>query len=188
MLEMWLYRQIMNMEESRDSTHETLGYRYRTPAHPEVIAALGRAVYNFLSLEETVSAILYEAQGTPLPETRSKMAKRKEDGLRSLAKKYAATPAGVEVAELLRKAAKALEEAREVVRNRVLHAHPYTAGEDADGEYLPGLAYTAQDGKSWQYIAQTPSDLLDLAARVEEAIDPLANARQAVKEFPLCRM
>ncbi|MHA6969372.1 hypothetical protein ACX5K5_16925 (plasmid) [Glutamicibacter bergerei] len=71
------------------------------------------------------------------------------------------------------------------MRNVLLHAHPYTAGEDGRGNYLPGLAYTAPDGKSWKTISPTPEDLLDLAIEIEQAIDPLDEARVAVQALPL---
>jgi hypothetical protein len=74
---------------------------------------------------------------------------------------------------------------RATVRNELLHAHPFTAGTDAAGAYLPGLAYTAKDGKSWKTVARTPEDLLDLATKIEIAIDPLNNAREAVRRLPL---
>jgi hypothetical protein len=75
--------------------------------------------------------------------------------------------------------------ARESARNELLHAHPYTAREDDEGNYLPGLAYTAKDGQSWKTVSQTPEDLLDLATEIERAVDPLSAARNAVQALPL---
>jgi len=53
------------------------------------------------------------------------------------------------------------------------------------GTYLPGLAYTAKNGQSRKTVARSPADLLDLAARIEQAIDPLSRVRDAVNKLPL---
>jgi hypothetical protein len=121
----------------RDDTYTTLGRHFRTPAHPDVLAALGRAVYCFLSLEEGVTAVLYEAGAADLSTTRAEMAGGKEQALRDLAD---------QVATVLDKAAAAFHVARSTIRNELLHAHPFTAGRDDSGTYLPGLGYTAKDG------------------------------------------
>lgn len=171
-----------------DGTHVTLGRRFRTPAHPDVVAALGRAQYTFLSLEESVTAILYDAGAATLPETRAKMAHAKGKALSDLADQYRAHPNGLEAATLVDAAFSAFDRAREVVRNKLSHAHPFTAGRDAHGNYLPGLAYTAKDGKSWQTLATTPGDLLELAMELEHAIGPLSAARRAVQATPLAKL
>lgn len=170
---------------SRDDTHTTLGRSFRTPAHPDVLAALGRASFCFLSLEETVTAILNEAGAADLSTARGKMPGGKEQALEQLAKQYKQSGNGGHVAAALDSAKAAFGEARATVRNELLHAHPFTAGTDAAGTYLPGLAYTARDGKSWKTVARTPEDLLDLAAKIELAIDPLNGAREAVQQLPL---
>jgi hypothetical protein len=174
-------RRVSNGED----THTTLGRNFRTPAHADVLAALGRVLYSFLSLEDGVTAILYDAGAADLSASRAKMAGEKEQALRELAERYRQSSNGHDVASSLDAAADAFGAARETVRNEVLHAHPFTAGEDSAGAYLPGLAYTAKDGKSWKTIARTPEDLLDLAAKVEDAINPLSAARDAVSHLPL---
>ena len=68
------------MDDTND-THTTDGERYRTPAHPLVVAALGRALWNFLPLEESVVAILYEGGAMTLTDARSLMASGKEHAL-----------------------------------------------------------------------------------------------------------
>jgi hypothetical protein len=60
-----------------NATHETLGQHFRVPAHPDVLMALGRTIYNFLALEETVVAILFDAGAANLSETRALMAGEK---------------------------------------------------------------------------------------------------------------
>lgn len=170
---------------SGDDTHITLGRSFRTPGHPAVLAALGRASYCFLSLEETVTAILYEAGAADLSTTRGKMAGAKEDALGQLVKQYRQSSNGGQVAATLEAAKTVFGDIRATVRNELLHAHPFTAGTDAAGAYLPGLAYTAKDGKSWKTVARTPEDLLDLATKIETAIDPLNSAREAVRQLPL---
>lgn len=127
---------------SEDDAHTTLGRRFRTPAHPDVLAALGRALYNFLSLEETVTAILYEAEVATLPITRAKMAGDKETALQDLADMYRNTQSGSGIAEALDAAVAAFRQARQSIRNELSHAHPFTAGTDAEGSYMPGLAHT----------------------------------------------
>lgn len=168
-----------------DSTYVTLGQRFRTPAHPRVVAALGRAVYSFLSLEELVTAILDDAGAAPVSESRAKMAGGKEKGLIALAERYRASPSGQTVAGSIDKAVEAFRVARQSIRNELLHAHPYAEGEDAAGNYLPGLARTAIDGKSWKLVSRTPEELLALATQIELAIDPLSEARSAVQAMPL---
>lgn len=41
-----------------DDMHTTLGRSFRTPSHPDVLMALGRAQYTFLDLDESLTAIL----------------------------------------------------------------------------------------------------------------------------------
>ncbi|VXC36931.1 hypothetical protein [Nocardioides sp. AX2bis] len=172
-------------DAAADETHVTLGRQFRTPAHPDVLAALGRALFCFLSLEETVTAILTDAGAVPLPMTRAKMAGAKETALQDLADDYRAFPKGIEIADALDAAVTAFRHARQSMRNELLHAHPFTAGTDSHGHYLPGLAYTAKDGKSWKTVSRSPEDLLDLAAAIEGALDPLNSARALVQSTPL---
>jgi len=172
-------------EDLEDGTHVTLGRRFRTPAHPHVLAALGRALYCFLSLEESVTAILFDAGAATLSMTRAKMAGDKEQAIVDLADRYRSSPLGGAVAVTLDQAVVAFRSARKSVRNELLHTHPYTAGEDGEGNYLPGLAYTAKDGQSWKTVSRTPEDLLDLATVIEHAVDPLSAARNAVQTLPL---
>jgi hypothetical protein len=172
-------------EAQGDDTHSTLGRSFRTPAHPELLAALGRALFSFLSLEETVTAIVYDAGAATLPMTRAKMAGGKEAALQDLADRYRDLPEGAAIADALDGAVAAFRHARQSLRNELLHAHPFTAGTDSDGQYMPGLAYTARDGKSWRTVARGPDDLLELAAAIEEALDPLNSARELVQNKPL---
>ncbi len=167
-----------------DDTHTTLGRRFRTPAHPDVLAAFGRALYTFLSLEESVTAVLYDAGHMDLSESRSLMAGGKSMELRVLADRYRGSGGDRQVAEKIDAALVAFDGARKEIRNQLLHAHPFTSKPDASGAYVPGLAYTAEDGESWKTLARSPNDLLDLAAAVEEAVDPLSDARAAVKATP----
>lgn len=172
-------------EELVEGTHVTLGRRFRTPAHPDVLLALGRAQYTFLSLEESVTAILYDAGAATLPEARGKMAGDKEKALATLANEYRQHPAGAAVADILDVAIAAFKDARQLVRNKLSHAHPFTAGTDSAGNYLPGLGFTVRDGSSWETLSSTPEDLLDFATEVENAITPLGSARRAVQQLPL---
>lgn len=180
----------MNAESQEAATpptgkYVTLGRSFRTPAHPEVLAALGRVYFTVLSLEESVTAILYESGHIGLSEARGKMAGQKEDDLGALARLYRKHPRGVSTADGLDAAKAAFGNVRKRLRNPLSHAHPFTAGADADGNYLPGLAYTVRDGSSWRTLAIIPDDLLDLVVEAEQAIDPLGAARRAVQQLPL---
>lgn len=79
----------------------------------------------------------------------------------------------------------AFRTARRDIRNKVDHSFPFSAGTDADGNYLPGLAYASLKTGDEETIAITPEDLLDLAEAIEEAIDRVAEAREAVNALPI---
>lgn len=180
----------MNAESQEAATpargeYATLGRSFRTPADSEILAALGRVYFTVLSIEESATAILYESGHMGLSEARGKMAGQKEDALGALANIYRNHPRGVSTADALDAAKAAIGKVRKQVRNPLSHAHPFTADADVDGNYLPGLAYTVRNGTSWQTLATTPDDLLDLAVEAEEAIDPLGAARRAVQQLPL---
>jgi hypothetical protein len=150
-----------------------------------VLAALGRALFCFLSIEEAVTAIVYESGASTLPMMRAKVAGTKETALQDLADRYRAARSGVAVANSLDAAVIEFRAARQQIRNVLLHAHPFTAGSDSDGNYMPGLAYTARDGQSWRTVSQSPEDLLDLAEAIEGALDSLNAARELVQATPL---
>lgn len=119
-------------------THITLGRGFRTPAHPDVLSALGRALFCLLNLEESVTAILHDAGAATPPLTRAKMAGGKESALADLANSYRARPDGKDVADAIDAAVTAFRQARKSVRNELLHAHPFTAGHDAEGRHAGG--------------------------------------------------
>lgn len=167
-----------------DDKHITLGRRFRTPSHPDVVAALGRALYCFLSLEESVTAVLYDAGHADLSVSRGMMAGGKAAELRRLAERYRGPGGDASTAACIDKALGAFDAARKHARNQLLHAHPFTSEPDDAGNYVPGFGYTVEDGSSWITIARTPEDLLDLATEIEKAIDPLSAARTAVKAVP----
>lgn len=172
-------------DNTAEDTHSTLGRRFRTPAHPEILSALGRVLYNFLSLEESVTAILYDSGFSTLSASRAKMAGAKEKELKTLANLYRESGQGEATAAALDHAAETFGQVRKTVRNELLHAHPYTVGKDKEGKYLPGLAYTTKDAASWKTLVQEPRDLLNLASEIENAIDPLSEARRKVQMTPL---
>ncbi len=175
-----------------DISHDSLGRHFRTPAHPDVLLALGRAQYTLLSLEETVVAIFYDAGFLGLDQSRVLMAGGKVDMLRSLAKRYRRSKNGKHVAPIIDGAVTAFDRVRDTARNRLFHAHPFTAGVDANGDYLPGSAYTGEDSKTKKIVRATladePEDPLDLVTAIEEAIDPLSAARDAVTLLPVTQL
>ena len=128
-----------------------------------------------------VTATAYDAGYSSLSAMRAKMAGDKELALKVLARQYRRVEGGPRVAQSLFAAAKAFGRARRSVRNELFHAHPFTAGIDEEGAYLPGLGHTTRDGRSFRTLARTPADLLDLSETVEQAIDSLAYARTLVR-------
>lgn len=66
-----------------------------------------------------------------------------------------------------------------------MHAHPFTAGSDERGNYLPGLGYTFPHGREWRTVATTPDDLLALAHAVEGAGNLMDEARSAAGSVSL---
>jgi hypothetical protein len=139
-------------------------------------------------MEETVTAILYDAGAESLSESRAKDAGKKEAALKNLADAYRVKPGSEDLGEAIDVAAIAFRRARRSITNVLLHAHPFTASEDSSGRYLPGLAYTAPDGESWRTVSQKPQDLLDLATQIEKALDPLNDARILVQGRPLASL
>ena len=167
-----------------DSTHTTLGRSFLIPAHNDFLLALGRVHYAFNYLEETVVAILWEGYAAELGASRAKMAGPKGSDLQALADRYREAGGYDEIVAALDEAVAAFSEARVLVRNKVAHGHPFTAGYDEDGTYLPGLAYTPKDGGPGEILASSPEDLLDLAENVERAVGPLSRARALVLGNP----
>jgi hypothetical protein len=141
-------------------------------------------LYCFLALEETVTAILYDAGHADVSVARGMMAGRKSAELRRLAERYRGPGGDTGIAAVVDTGLDAFDAARKEVRNQLLHAHPFTSEPDQEGQYVPGFGYTAADGSSWKTIARTPADLLDLATEIEQAIDPLNAARTAVRAMP----
>jgi hypothetical protein len=68
--------------------------------------------------------------------------------------------------------------ARREYRNVFAHAYAFTA-DSLDGRYLPGLAWRDKAGKRKQF--RSPSEVLEAAHRLEDAIEPLGNARTVVR-------
>lgn len=169
-------RYVSPMPDVMNNTHTTDGEHYRTPGHPAIIAALGRAMWNFLNLEETVVAILYEAGQMGLSEARSLPAGGKEAELKHLLRIVeAAKESAPDVVPALATAIDAFARARKEYRNALAHAHPFTVGYDDHGAYLPGVGHTSRG--RYRQLAGAPSDLHEMAHRIEDAIDPLSKAR-----------
>lgn len=113
--------------------------------------AFGRAIYNFLSLEETLVAVVYDAGSDPRSTNSN----------------------GTHVAPVLDAAADAFGAARSAIRNHLANSHPFTAGTGASGAHLPGLACTCGKGMR-EIVATSPTELLDAVEAVEDAINPLS--------------
>lgn len=168
------------MPEALNDTFTTDGERYRFPAHPQMVSALGRALWNFLALEEIVVAVLYESGAHSLNDARSMMAGPKEKAMQALRDAWSRQAAPASVIEALDGAISAFGLARSEHRNALGHAHPFTAGYDDDGTYLPGLNFVTSTGSSSAADARA---LHHLAHQIEEAIDPVSAARSAVNGY-----
>ena len=145
-----------------------------------MVSALGRAIWNCLSQEETVVAILVEAGQMSVSKARSGDAGEKEAGLKQLRKRLNDENARPDVLEALDAGIEAFNQVRKQARNALSHAHPFTVGYDEQGAYHPGLAHTSRGVE--RRLADGPAELLDLAHEVEEAIEPLSRARDAVRK------
>lgn len=129
-----------------NDAHTTLGRTFAIPADPDMLTAMGRALYNFLYLEELLTAVIHYAGAADLSITRGKMAHEKQQALEQLAGRYRKASNGAEAADEVDAAATAFGEVRTRVRSELLHAHPQAQG----------LGYTARDGQSWNTVARTP--------------------------------
>jgi hypothetical protein len=160
-----------------DDTHTTCGEHFRIPAHPEMVAALGRAMWNFFTLEEGIVAILWEAKACDLNASRSLDSSGKEKRLRQLRNALAQQGASQDLLDALSETADEFGRLRRKYRNALAHAHAFTAGYADDGTYLPGLSHIARDG-SRQKLAVEAGDLLAIAHEIEEGGRPIGTARR----------
>jgi hypothetical protein len=160
-----------------DDSHTTCDEHFRIPAHPEMVAALGRAMWNFFSLEEGIVAILAKAQAADLNTARSLDPEGKEKRLRQLTNDLTRRKAPGELLDALKETVDDFRRLRKKYRNALAHAHAFTAGYDDDGTYLPGLSHTARDG-SRQLLAHEAQELLAIAHEIEEGGRPIGRARR----------
>ncbi|ACU60711.1 hypothetical protein [Chitinophaga pinensis] len=166
------------MNNNLNDTNTTDGVYYRIPSHPAIISALGRCLYNYLALEESVVAIIYEADETALTLVRTKMGNAKVQALTKFTKNLQSNGAPQHLIDTLEKAIAAFDTITRKYRNAIAHATPFTAGKDESGSYMPGLFFRIEN----TYLYK-PDDLHRVALAIEEAIDPLGNARMAVREY-----
>jgi hypothetical protein len=168
-----------------DDSHTTGGRRFITPAHPGMVAALGRALWNFLALEETAVAILYmaggRASGEILAEARALDAGGKKEKLQALRDSEAAEGWSPELAQLLERGIADFDSARRTRRNALLHAHAFTVEFSGD-HYQPGLAHTNRR-QEVVYLARNTDELLDIAEEIERSGRSLDRFRVAYEVF-----
>lgn len=167
--------------ESRDDAHTTCGEHFRIPAHPEMVTALGRAMWNFFAFEEGIVALLSEAEASTLNTSRSLNPEGKERRLRQLRDDLTRRSASKDLLAALEEAITQFRELRRKYRNALAHAHAFTAGYDDDGTYLPGLSHVAIDG-SQTVLAEEARDLLQIAHEIEEGGRPIGSARRLIRE------
>jgi len=163
------------MEDALNSTFITNGVTYRTPGHPEIISALGRALWNFLCLEEQVVAILYEGQFMELEASRKLMAAGKGKKLKKLKNKLFRESAPKELIATLEVAYNDFCLVTDNYRNALSHATPYTARYNADGVYIPGLVANIP-----HTVNLESQEVGNIALEIEKAIDSISLARSLV--------
>ena len=61
-----------------DEEYVTLGVPFRTPCPPDMVAAIGRVIYNFVSLEGQVASLLVDAHEVDAHEARTLMAGKRK--------------------------------------------------------------------------------------------------------------
>lgn len=168
----------MPFAQHPDDAFVTAGERYRTPAHPAMIEALGRAMWNALSLDQQIIAILHESGDQAWQEAQRLTAGLLERKLRQFGAAHQDDAPGV--AEAVRQAADAYAAARSNYRNALAHAGAYTASTDELGRPLPGLVHHPRSGGPVMRF-ESPGALLQVAREIEDAIDPIGEARIVVR-------
>jgi len=163
----------------KNDSHYTDGYYYRIPGEPQLISALGRALWNFLYIEETVVAIVWEA-GKEMSPVRSEMAGGKEHHLTALKAEFQKANAPSDLLTAIENAIKAFNVARSEYRNALAHAVPYTVFMEEDGKFQPGLR---MKGKYVEHDVQNSKDMHTIAQNIEQTVNPLNEARFAVIRY-----
>jgi hypothetical protein len=148
-----------------------------------MVAALGRAMWNFFSLEEGVVAILYRSGALDLDSSRALDPRSKEQRLRQVRDVWRRDQAPSQLLDAMDRAISAFGEARKKYRNALAHAHAYTAGADDDGTYLPGLSHVTRNGSRVE-LGKSPDDLLAIAHAVEDASEPIEEVRRLLRLAP----
>ena len=164
-----------------DDDHATDGENYRTPGDPRLLAALGRAIWNFFHLESMVASMLYESgQCGSLAEAQRMMAGQKGKALRKLRASLGGAGAPADVLEALDRGIEAFRRGRDHYRNALAHARPFVSGRDAAGRQVLSIAVRDPGG---EHHADA-TELHVIAHAIEDDIRPLVNeARVAVRRF-----
>jgi hypothetical protein len=164
-----------------DADHETLGINFRTPCPPDMAMAIGRAIWNFLSLEGQVTALVVECKEADPHEARRLTAGPKVDLLRRAAKRFDSN-GETDAGQKLRDASDAFRVATAQYRNAIAHASLFANKRTDEGEIVPGLARTTENGT--EILATSPEDVLDMATQIEASRPAVADARRAVRNIP----
>ncbi|HST55280.1 MAG TPA: hypothetical protein VLJ42_05215 [Solirubrobacteraceae bacterium] len=170
-----------DIDSIKNDTYTTDGVQYRTPAHPLMIAALGRALWNFLSVEEQACAILNEVGTTTLAAARALTAGEKERRLRRALGELRQRGAPQTLLASFDQGIKDYCVARRRYRNGLAHAGLFTSGYDPDGTYKPGISLEPK-GQQKIVIAEAP-DLHAIAIEIEDLSSGLGQARRQIIEF-----
>ena|ERR1700730_9905131 len=165
---------------SLNDTHHTDGECYVTPAHPAMVAALGRVVWSFLTIEERAAVILSKIGTRDLATARSHTAHAKVGALKVARRELARRGAPQALLDAMDAATSALASVRDQYRNATAHAGFFTAGNDKDGVYLPGIELR---GKAVRRMIGDPQELHAVAHEIEDYGEVLSTARSAVEKF-----
>jgi hypothetical protein len=163
------------MHDDQNNTHTTNGVKYRIPSHPDIIAALGRVVWNFLYIEEAVVAILFLSNEKTLEAARSLMAGQKTTALRALHTNLSINNAPQDLLDALKDATYRFEIITREIRNPVFHSGLFTAGYSDEGVLLPGMQLVDKDNKRTNLSA--PDQIHTLALDIEKTMDSLSLVR-----------
>lgn len=173
---------MVRVTEALNDTHTTDGEHYRIPAHPRMIAALGRVVWNFLSLEEAVAIVLTQAGELTLDQARALGGARKATALTGKAlPALQAKSAPADLVELLEHATSTFQRLCDDYRNGILHGGMFTAGFDDDGTYLPGISFTTKAGD--RQGLDDAASVHAIAHEIEECSGEFGQVRERLNAF-----
>jgi hypothetical protein len=165
----------------QNDTHTTDGVHYRTPSHPKMIAALGRAMWNFIAVEEQAAAILHEVGTLDLSDARALDAGGKQNELGRARKDLRRRGAPKELLDQFKQGIEEFGFARSQYRNGLAHAGQFTVRYDEDGTYRPGMSLQPKGEK--KLVIKDARELHAVAKAIEDLGSGIGQARRSIVEF-----